>query len=577
MRNLEDLLRYGERLTLECKKAAYKLPNSVWETYSSFANTRGGTILLGVEETGDFCMGESAFNICGVQNPDQMIRDFWNTMNSRKVSMNILIDEQVTTQIVDGKSVICIDVPQATYQQRPVYLNENVLKGTYKRNYEGDYHCTEEEIKAMLRDAGDAGNDGSLLDGYTMDDIDLEALQAYRMEFDIRNPGHVLSSLSHPEFLKNLGGYTVDRMSGREGLTAAGLLMFGKGLPVRERFDNIRMDYLDETNLLPGSRWSDRLTYDGMWENNLYNFLKRVMPKLLGDIKRPFRLEGVVRIDDTAVHRAVREAFVNLIIHSDYLISGILKIIKRDKGFYFSNPGSLKLPIDMIYSGGHSAARNPRMQTMLRMIGLGDNIGSGFPTILSAWGEENWRKPDLCDNPDIHTVELKLWTISAMPQECTEFLYQLFGEAYVKASANEQIILSTAYLENEVSNTRLQALLDIHPTDIGKLLYGLTKRHMLLMNHKGRWTTYCLNSEYQREEAMPEHEITVAEALGLNPTDRLIYEYLCENDFITTKRVKEITRIRSDEGARTAVGRLLKKSLVERVRKGRTVYYQRKH
>jgi len=45
-----DLLKYGEHLTLECKKAESTLPNSVWETYSAFANTSGGTILFGVEE-----------------------------------------------------------------------------------------------------------------------------------------------------------------------------------------------------------------------------------------------------------------------------------------------------------------------------------------------------------------------------------------------------------------------------------------------------------------------------------------------------------------------------------------------
>lgn len=45
-----DILRYGERLTLECKKAEGGIPNSLWETYSSFANTSGGVILLGVEE-----------------------------------------------------------------------------------------------------------------------------------------------------------------------------------------------------------------------------------------------------------------------------------------------------------------------------------------------------------------------------------------------------------------------------------------------------------------------------------------------------------------------------------------------
>lgn len=72
-----------------------------------------------------------------------------------------------------------------------MYINENPLKGSYKRNYEGDYHCTEEEVKAMLRDASDSGNDGGLLEGYTMDDIDMSALRSYRIEFEHRNPDHV--------------------------------------------------------------------------------------------------------------------------------------------------------------------------------------------------------------------------------------------------------------------------------------------------------------------------------------------------------------------------------------------------
>jgi len=96
------------------------------------------------------------------------------------------------------------------------------------------------------------------------------------------------------------------------------------------------------------------------------------------------------------------------------------------------------------------------------------------------------------------------------------------------------------------------------------------------MNHKGRWTTYRLNTEYQCTETMPESEITVSEALGLNPTDRLIYEYLCENELITTKQIKEITRIKSGVGALIAVRRLMKKDLIEKMRRGRFVYYRRK-
>ena len=233
-----------------------------------------------------------------------------------------------------------------------------------------------------------------------MDDIDLNSLRSYRIEFEHRNPEHIWNGEDDKTFLKNMGGYVVDRTTQKGWLTTAGLLMFGKGVSIRERFDNIRMDYIDESNLVPGSRWSDRLTYDGMWENNLYNFVRQITPRLSAGIKRPFKLEGMIRIDDTPIHKAIREAVVNMMIHSDYLITGVLKILKTDRGFVFSNPGNLKLPVQMIYEGGHSVARNPRIQTMFRMIGLGDNVGSGFPTILNVWGAEQWRKPDLSQNEE---------------------------------------------------------------------------------------------------------------------------------------------------------------------------------
>ena len=111
--------------------------------------------------------------------------------------------------------------------------------------------------------------------------------------------------------------------------------MFGKGLPIREFFDNIRMDYFDKTGIEGDMRWSDRLTYDGTWENNLCNFLWMVVPKLTRDIKRPFKLEGMTRIDDTPVHKAIRESMINMLIHSDYMISGVLKVVKETGDLFF--------------------------------------------------------------------------------------------------------------------------------------------------------------------------------------------------------------------------------------------------
>lgn len=270
-------------------------------------------------------------------------------------------------------------------------------KGTYKRNHEGDYHATEHEIRGMIRDQNPEGNDNQIIEYYTMDDIDKETLRKYRQIFEIRNDGHVWNALDDKSFLEKLGGYRKDRKTGVEGLTLAGLLMFGTGQAIRERFDNVFMDYRNESQVTADIRWNDRITYDGTWENNLFNFFTKVTPKLTEDLKKPFKLEGgVQRIDDTPVHKAVREGFVNMIIHADYLMdAGVLKVIKKFDSFEFTNPGILKLPLEDIYRGGNSKSRNPHMQTMLRLVGFGDNAGSGFPTILDVWKSEGWIKPEV--------------------------------------------------------------------------------------------------------------------------------------------------------------------------------------
>ena len=107
------------------------------------------------------------------------------------------------------------------------------------------------------------------------------------------------------------------------------------------------------------------------------------------------------------------KAFVNLIIHADYLMdAGVLKVIKRSNGFEFTNPGILKFPLEDIYRGGNSRSRNPHMRTMLRMVGFGDNAGSGFPSILATWKEEGWVKPELIEDTALNQVTLYLKMIS---------------------------------------------------------------------------------------------------------------------------------------------------------------------
>ncbi len=381
--------------------------------------------------------------IQGIQNVKKQVEDFWNTINSSKVNRNILKDEDVFIVEEFGISLIVIKVLRADFKMRPIYVGENPYKGTFKRNNEGDYHATEHEIRGMIRDQNPDGNDGMILEYYTMDDIDKETLRKYRQIFEIRNDGHVWNALDDKSFLEKLGGYRKDRREGKEGLTLAGLMMFGDGLAIRNEFDNIFMDYRYESEITMDIRWNDRITYDGTWENNLFNFFTKVTPKLTEDLKKPFKLEGIQRIDETPVHKAVREAFVNLIIHADYLMdAGVLKVIKKSNSFEFTNPGILKLPLEDIYRGGNSKSRNPHMQTMLRMVGFGDNAGSGFPSILATWEDEGWVQPELIEDTALNQVTLYLKMIPKHGQQSAKKIAEKSAESAEKSAETQEELLS---------------------------------------------------------------------------------------------------------------------------------------
>ncbi len=243
--------------------------------------------------------------------------------------------------------------------------------------------------------------------------------------------------------------------------------MFGKGLSVSERFENFRMDYLDMSHLAGDERYSYRLTYDGRWENNLYQFFRLVMPKLTFDLPRPFQMEGIQRVDDTLQHKAVREAFVNSIIHSDFFLnSGVLRIEKHDDKLCLRNPGTLLLPIEDIFEGGHSKSRNPRIQKMFRLIGFGENMGSGFPKILHAWKQVGWKKPVLENKLTSEEVELTLFTSDETTQETTQ-------ETTRKRTRLQNAIID--YLRNNPYATGKELADNIQGATIDGIKYNIAK------------------------------------------------------------------------------------------------------
>ena len=328
-----------------------------------------------------------------------------------------------------------------------------------------------------------------------MDDIDLDTLHRYRTLFRVWNNDHVWNEVDDKTFLRNLGGYIVNREEGKEGLSMAGLMMFGKGLPIRERFDNFRMDYLNFCNLIGEERYSDRLTYDGRWENNLYQFFSIVLPKMTFDLPRPFRMEGLQRVDDTPQHKAVREAFTNSIIHADLMMdAGILRIEKHDDRLCFRNPGLLRLPIEQIYEGGNSKARNPRIQNMLRMVGFGENIGSGFPKIIAAWKETGWGEPELKNKIEVDEVELVLPVLAST----TNVVKDVVKDVVKELTDRQQVILGLIKENPSLSASEMSQKTGMVTRTIQRDLASLHEKGILIREggrKDGKWVIIIENKE----------------------------------------------------------------------------------
>lgn len=151
MDQLNFLSEYQEDNRIEAKRAQGGLPHSLWETYSAFANTLGGVILLGVAEAED----KSLYSV-PLFDPQELIDEFWILVNDPAVvSANILQPEDVQILGSGGNEVVAIFVPRAPFRQRPVYIGGDPFTGSYCRRGEGDCRLPRREVEAMLRDRDD--------------------------------------------------------------------------------------------------------------------------------------------------------------------------------------------------------------------------------------------------------------------------------------------------------------------------------------------------------------------------------------------------------------------------------------
>jgi len=519
IRMWSDITNLAEDADLEVKKAAGRdgrgeLPRSFFDTYSAMANTDGGIVLLGVEEKAN-----RTLRATGIRDTARVQRSLWDSVNNREqVSVNLLTNNMVKVVTIEGMQVIEICIPRAKRKQRPVYVGQNPLTGTFRRNYEGDYRCDEETVRRMLAEQVEDARDARLVEHFDLNDLQMETVNAYRNQFVALHPDHPWLNLDTLGFLRNIGAYTLDRATGARGLTIAGLLMFGTQRSILDAVPYYAVDYQERPEPRAEARWVDRITLDGTWSGNIYDFYRSVIQKLFRDLKVPFRLRGYERIDETPIHEALREALTNTLIHADYTGRVSILIVKRPDLFGFRNPGLMRVPLRDAMSGGTPDCRNRNLQKMFQLVGLGEQAGSGIPRIYNNWQRQHWRVPELVERLEPDQTLLTLRTASLLPEETIRELDEKFGHRFRSLSEVRRQALATVAIEGKVTHSRLKEMTGRHPSDLTRILSELVRDRFLESEGVGRGTSYHFPGEQSFHEAplfggtrMPPSEVTAVE------------------------------------------------------------------
>lgn len=353
----------------------------------------------------------------------------------------------------------------------------------------------------MVRDASVKTQDMLVLDEMDMSVFNIDSVRSYRQRMRLSRPGHIWEELTDEEFLLKLGAVGIGS-DGKKHPTTAGVLMFGNEYDIVREFNTYFLDYQEQYDT--DIRWTDRIiSSSGNWSGNVYDFYFRVYNKLIQDIKTPFKMEGGVRIDDTPIHQALREALANCLVNADYYGRRGLVIKKQRNMISMSNPGGFRIEVDAAKSGGISDPRNGTMLKMFNLIDIGERAGSGIPNIFRVWQNEGFDEPTIKEEfePERITLMLPFHEIM-LRSDIKKATIKSDDKKVTIKSDDKKVTIKTAqqkreivsYLTNHLSaqNSDIAAILGVKSTRVKQLLQELIADGIVVAEGEKRKRRYRL-------------------------------------------------------------------------------------
>lgn len=456
---LKKYLENGENVNIEFKESRLDLNQSVFDTVCSFSNRLGGYIFLGVKDSGEV-LG------IDVECIQKIKRDFANQLNNpQKINPPLYI--QLKEFVYEGKVILYAYIPESSSIHK--LNNSRILD----RNEDGDYDITNNQnlIARMYSRKSNRSSENRIISDAKEDWFDIDSVmmaKGYAYNIDNKN---IWSQKNESEILNSPMFFKKDEETGVEGFTLASLLLFGKDEYIGSVLSYYHIDCLVRKENL--NRFDDRLVV----ECNLVTAYGKIMDFIAKHLPKGFFI-GQNTQTLSPRDMLFKEAVVNFLIHREYSDAYISKMVIGPEKVTFENAANPSFIGQVDIDNFNSEPKNPTIAKVFRLMGMADELGSGFRNIKKYCKIYADSIPRIIDG-DVFTLEIPLKSEKVSVNE--------------KASTKKKII---DYLSSNliITNSFVRENFGIEKSRATEILSELMDEGLICREGNGRSTRY-LRSE----------------------------------------------------------------------------------
>ena len=407
----------------------------------AFANTKGGTLYIGVSNDG---------SVVGVKNADQVILQM-NNMIRDSIKPDVTMFVGYEAQHISDKDIIAVTIQKGT--DRPYYLSSKGLKpsGVYVRNGTSSDPATDTAIRKMIKETdGDSFESMRSLEQNLSFEAAEKQFEKQNIPFDAAKM-QTLGMISADGIYSNVALLLSDQCPST--IKAATFSGEDKGsFQDRREFSGSLFQQMEELYSYLDMRNQTKATFDG-----LYRIDTRDYPE-----------------------DALREALLNSLVHRDYSFRASTIVSVYADRIEFVSVGGLPsgIALDDIMLG-LSVCRNPKLAAIFYRLQLIEAYGTGMPKIMNAYTESE-SKPKIEVSSNAFKITLPNRNTGANHAETLVGTFK----------GDEKRILDFIGSHGYIVRSDVDRLLEVSQATANRILKRMVAEGLIYQDGNGRKTKY---------------------------------------------------------------------------------------